>query len=102
MPDNYTQQTDMKNRTIWIGVALVGALVLAFFIGRTITDKKKVSSTREQAEAKIQKQRLTLHQVCRYADSVGIDTSRFATKSTDSETVLTRQINAFVERSPVR
>lgn len=86
----------MKNRTIWIGVAIVGALVLAFFIGRTITDKNKVSSAQEQAVARIQKQRLTLHQVCRYADSVGIDTSRFATKPTDSETILSDKLTRLL------
>ena len=85
----------MKNQ-LWTKVALVAALVPAFFIGCTSSDKNKASSAQEQAEARIQKQRLTLHQVCRYADSVGIDTSRFATKPTDSETLLTDKLTRLL------
>lgn len=86
---------NMNNRTAWIGVATVAGLLLLFFVVRMLLPKATVSPARESAKkaAKVVKQeRLTLHQACRYADSVGIDTGRYATKATDSPTILTNRM----------
>ncbi len=90
---------NMNNRNLWIGAAVVAGLLLVFFVGRTFFNKAKsptASTPREQAEKIIKQERLTLHQVCRYADSVGIDTTRFATKSTDTEAILTDKLSRLL------
>ncbi|MDB5241397.1 MAG: hypothetical protein JWP57_2022 [Spirosoma sp.] len=86
----------MKKKTIWISVAVVASLVLGFLAGCSNTDNKKGPSASELAQARVRQQRLMLHQVCRYADSVGIDTTRFAQKSTDTETVLTDKLTRLL------
>ena len=90
----------MNNRNVLIGLAIGAGLLLVFFIGRTFIGKKStVSPARERAEGTdkvIKQERLTLHQVCRYADSVGIDTSRYATKATDSEAMLTDKLSRLL------
>jgi len=82
----------MNNRKVWISVAIVAGLVLAFFVGRTFIGKTAVPTVREQAEKVIKQERLTLHQACRYPDSVGIDTSRYTPGPADSETALTDKL----------
>ncbi len=82
----------MTTRNVWIGAAVVAGLLLVFFVGRRLMPKTTGLPTREHARKIVKQERLTLHQVCRYADSVGIDTSRYATKSTDSEAILTGKL----------
>lgn len=88
-----------NNRNLLIGVAVLAGLLLVFFIGRTFIGKTTVSPAREQAERTekiIKQERLTVHQICRYADSVGIDTSRYATKATDSEAILSDKLSRLL------
>ena len=87
---------NMNNRNVWIGVAVVAGLVLLFFVGRTFLTKHAGQSVQEQAEKPLAQKRLTLHQVCRYADSVGIDTSRFAAHTTDSEPALADKLSQLL------
>ncbi|QMW06444.1 L,D-transpeptidase family protein [Spirosoma foliorum] len=79
---------NLDKRRIGIGVAVVASLVLLFFVGKwfikqkaTKKEQAKVEQTRQQAEKKAKQALVTLHSVCRYADSVGIDTTRFGTKA---------------------
>ena len=77
-----------NNRNLWIGVAVVAGLLLVFFVARFFIGKATVSPVHEQAqraEKVLKQERLTMHQVCRYADSVGIDTTRYATNPIDSQ-----------------
>ncbi|GAB4053818.1 L,D-transpeptidase family protein [Spirosoma litoris] len=79
---------NLDKRRIGIGVAVVAGLVLLFFVGKwfikqkaTKKEQAKVEQTRQQAEKKAKQALVTLHLVCRYADSVGIDTTRFGAKA---------------------
>jgi L,D-transpeptidase YcbB len=87
---------NMNKRNVWIGVAVVAGLVLIFFVGRIFIGKQAGPSAEEQAKATLDHKRLTLHQVCRYADSVGIDTSRFASHTTDSESALANKLSRLL------
>ncbi|WP_338876411.1 L,D-transpeptidase family protein [Spirosoma sp. SC4-14] len=77
---------DKDKRKIWIGVAIVAALVVLFFVGREVVrwqqTKQAARVSHEQAIQELTTARQTLHRVCRYADSVGIDTSRIAMPTT--------------------
>ena len=87
---------NMNNRNLWIGVAAMAGLVLLFLVGRTFLAKNAGQSAQEQAEKPLAQKRLTLHRVCRYADSVGIDTSRLAAHSTDSESALADKLSQLL------
>ncbi|MVM38024.1 L,D-transpeptidase family protein [Spirosoma sp. HMF3257] len=87
----------MDKRRIGIGVAVVAGLVLLFFVGKWYIKQKSEKKeraqieqvdkqAREQAEKKAKEMLVMLHQVCRYADAVGIDTTRFGAKSTSQPT----------------
>lgn len=88
----------MNNRNVWIGVAVVAGLLLVFFVGRTFFAKDTLPPAREQEQAEegTRQEQLTLHQVCRYADSVGIDTTRFATITTDSKAVISDKLSRLL------
>lgn len=91
-----------NNRNLWIGGAVVAGLLLIFFVGRTFLGQIPVSPAGEPAEQTdktdkvVKPERLTLHQVCRYADSVGIDTSRYATQATDSPATLADKVTRLL------
>ncbi|UHG89474.1 L,D-transpeptidase family protein [Spirosoma oryzicola] len=72
----------MDTRKIWIGVAVLAGLVVLFFVGREVISwqkgKREETNNREQAIRNLSLAKQNLHQICRYADSVGIDTSRYA------------------------
>ncbi len=90
---------NLNNRTVWIGVAVAAGLIFLFFIGRLLLPKTQPPSparTREQTKKVIEQVQLTRHQLCRYADSVGIDTSRYAPKTTDSAFVLTTEFRRLL------
>ena len=83
----------MNNRKIGIGVAIVVGLVVLFFVSKKFIIRKpqalkpdQAQVDRKKAEQLARKTTLTLHQVCRYADSVGIDTSRFGAGSDKTQT----------------
>ncbi|GAB3496246.1 hypothetical protein GCM10027341_14710 [Spirosoma knui] len=69
---------NMDKRKLGIGLAIVAGLVLLYFAGREVISWQNSKQQHEQAERSLIKAKQTLHQVCQYADSVGIDTSRFA------------------------
>ncbi|GAB3881676.1 L,D-transpeptidase family protein [Spirosoma agri] len=76
----------MENRKIWIGVAVLAGLIVLFFVGRELVtwqQKKQVAKQdQQQAAQSLAQAKQSLHQVCQYADSVGIDTSRYAVTGT--------------------
>ena len=81
----------MDKRRIGIGVAVVAGLVLLVFVGKWFIGQRSVKKQQAQiaqAHKQIEKQAkqafLTLHQVCQYADSVGVDTTRFGVTPTKS------------------
>ena len=94
---SFTQRYTMNKRSIGIGIAVIAGLLLVFFIGRTFLTKTPTAPTaEEQAAENLEQKRLVLHQVCRFADSVGIDTTRFATRNTDSPASVTDKISRLL------
>ena len=90
---------NINNRNSGIGAAVVAGLLSVLITACTSRPEQSETTApaaRERAEKIIRKERMTLHQACRYADSVGIDTSRFATRSTDSDTVLTDKLSRLL------
>lgn len=78
----------MDKRRIGIGIVVVAGLVILFFVGKWLFKQKSVKQERgqiEQARKKSEEETkealLALHEICRYADSVGIDTTRFGVNS---------------------
>lgn len=77
---------NIDKRKAGIVAAIVGGL-LVVLIGiwqfrrwqATHRQRAQVEQTRKQAEARARQTALALHRACQYADSVGIDTVRFAT-----------------------
>ncbi|GAB3796958.1 hypothetical protein GCM10028819_15520 [Spirosoma humi] len=72
----------MDNRRIGIGVAVVLGLVVLFFVGKYLfTDKSgkpdQAKIEKEKAEASGRRVAQLVHQACQYADSIGIDTTRY-------------------------
>jgi hypothetical protein len=87
----------MNKRSLGIGIAVIAGLLLVFFVGRTFLPKTITKPTAEEKNKEaLQQQWITLHQVCRYADSVGIDTTRFATKTTDSPTIVSDKLSRLL------
>jgi hypothetical protein len=93
----------MDKRKIWIGVAILAGLVIVFFVGRQVLiwqktkqeekqNREQALRQREQALRQLNQAKHTLHQVCQYADSVGIDTSRFTISGTVSKDDITEKI----------
>lgn len=75
----------MNTRRIGIGVAVIVGLVVLFFVGKylitnkqTTPEQAKIDTGKEQAEARSKQVAQSVHQACLYADSVGIDTTRYA------------------------
>ncbi len=75
----------MNTRRIGIGVAVIVGLVVLFFVGKylitnkqTTPEQAKVDKGKQQAEAHTRHVAQFIHQACLYADSVGIDTTRYA------------------------
>ncbi|GAB4036992.1 L,D-transpeptidase family protein [Spirosoma gilvum] len=73
-----------KQKKIIIGVAIGAGVLILFFVGRWWTHRKadreqaaRIEQKRKQDEKVVKQTALALHQLCQYADSVGIDTSRF-------------------------
>ncbi|GAB3988379.1 hypothetical protein GCM10028807_10910 [Spirosoma daeguense] len=78
----------MKNldkRKIGIAAAIIAGIVILVFLGKWLVKKQeaaketaRLEQKRKQAEKERQQTQLLFHQICLYADSVGIDTSRYA------------------------
>jgi hypothetical protein len=75
----------MDKRKITIIVSVVVGLVVIFFISKWIINRQttkreqaRIEQKRKETQEEIRLAALQLHQVCRYADSVGVDTTRFA------------------------
>lgn len=79
----------MKSSKLWIGIAALVLLAATYGLYRRSAWRPATgsgpitSSTDLGASEPVGTVRLTLPQLCRYADSVGIDTSRFAGKPSD-------------------
>ncbi|QDK79267.1 L,D-transpeptidase family protein [Spirosoma sp. KCTC 42546] len=83
----------MDKRRIGIGIAVVAGLVILFFVGKWFFKQKSVKQKRTQveqarkrSEEETKEALLALHGLCRYADSVGVDTTRFGVKSVNQVT----------------
>ncbi|MBN8825248.1 MULTISPECIES: L,D-transpeptidase family protein [unclassified Spirosoma] len=75
-----------KQKKIIVGIAIGVGLIILFFVGRWWSARKedhqqaaRVEQKRKQDEKVVRQAALTLHQLCLFADSIGIDTSRFGT-----------------------
>ncbi|GAB3700325.1 hypothetical protein GCM10027592_27180 [Spirosoma flavus] len=79
---------NIDKRKIAIGAAIVVGLVVIIFLGKWLIQKREATretarleqvrkEKQKQAEAEARQTRMLFHQVCLYADSVGIDTSRY-------------------------
>lgn len=89
----------MNNPKCGVSAVILSILLSVLIVACTSRPDKPETTApnaRKRSGKVIRQERLTLHQVCRYADSVGIDTSRFTTKSTDSETVLTDKLSRLL------
>ena len=95
----------LDKRKIGIGVAIVLGVVLVFFVGKEVMkwragkqNQAQTEKARKQAEAETRQVVLFLRQTCRYADSVGIDTTRFAAKpNTDKAGAEAQLISLLME-----
>ncbi|AUD03800.1 L,D-transpeptidase family protein [Spirosoma pollinicola] len=74
----------MNTRRIGIGAVVVVGLVALFFVGKylitnkqTTPEQAKTDNKKEKTEERSQQVAQLVHQACLYADSVGIDTTRF-------------------------
>ncbi|GAB3782671.1 hypothetical protein GCM10028818_39020 [Spirosoma horti] len=72
----------MDNRRIRIGIGVVVGLVILFFVGKYLftnkNEKPDQAKVEEQKSEESGRQVAQLvHQACQYADSVGIDTTRY-------------------------
>ncbi|MBD2701938.1 L,D-transpeptidase family protein [Spirosoma sp. BT702] len=83
---------NIDKRKIVIGAAIVVGLFVLIFLGKWLIRKREATKEaarleqvrkekQKQAEAEARQTRLLFHQVCQYADSVGIDTSRYVNAS---------------------
>ncbi len=89
----------MDKRKVGIGAGIIAGLLVLFFVVKWFIPKP-VSKT-EQAqvdtkkvdEKKVKEIALSLHQACRYADSVGIDTTRFSSISTTDEGAISTKLS---------
>ncbi len=73
---------NMNKNRIGLLIGVIAGIIIVFFVGRYLftqraADREKQAQV-EQENEKLAAATQSLHQVCRYADSVGIDTSRFA------------------------
>ncbi len=82
----------MNSRRIGIGIAVIVGLVILFFVGRKLITNKtgkpnqaQNETGEKQAQAPARQVAQLLHQACQYAESVGIDTTRYNSKSNVSE-----------------
>jgi hypothetical protein len=74
-------------KKIGIGVAIVAGIVLLFFVGKWFITRQAgeptaIAGNDEEKEKKVEQAQGIIHVLCRYADSVGIDTSRYSVKPT--------------------
>ncbi len=91
----------MKAQKIWISLAVIALLAIGYKVYQYVASQPSVASGAGAPDAgerrqTIAEERLSLHQVCRYADSVGIDTSRYATNPADSETELNGKLTRLL------
>ncbi len=91
----------MRSGKFWIAVALIALLATGYMVyqqfeSRPMTASDSGSPEPLQRKISVEEERLTLHQLCRYADSVGIDTGRFASRASDPQPELDRKLTALL------
>ena len=92
----------MDKRKIGIGAGIVIGLLVLFFVVKWFMPKQESKTeearvdTKEVDEKKAKEIALTLHQACRYADSVGIDTTRFSGASITDGVVVNTRLNQLL------
>ena len=91
----------MDKRRVGIGIAVILGLLVMFFLSKWLITGQLIKPNQAQVKAQQEKKKaeviaLNLHRVCQYADSVGIDTSRYGVSS-DKNQIDTRLANALLE-----
>ncbi len=92
----------MNKNKIGIVFGVIAGVVGLFFLAKWLLPNKVQKpdqarvDTKKQDEKKAQETALTLHQACRYADSVGIDTSRFVMGSTTDEPKISAKLSQLL------
>lgn len=73
-----------NKKKIGIGLAIAAGVLMLFFMGKWFIAPKpgEPTTTAGNDEKKIERSQESLHALCRYADSVGIDTTRYSVKPT--------------------
>lgn len=71
-------------KKIGIGVAIIASIVILFFVGKWFIARPsgEQTTTAKNDETKVELAQASVHALCRYADSVGIDTARYSVKPT--------------------
>ncbi len=87
----------MNNRTLSIGAAVVVVVLGLIFVGRMYLNRRAVETTEAQDRQKQSQALLALHRLCTQADSLGIDTTRFAAGSEAVPQLLDKQKRLAME-----
>ena len=71
-------------KKIGIGLAIAAGVLMLFFVGKWFISPKPTETTETAGndETKIKQAQAGVHALCLYADSVGIDTTRYSVKPT--------------------
>ncbi len=83
----------MNNETkkkIGIGAAILAGIVILFFVGKWFIARPSGEpvTTAEKEEEKVEQAQVSIHALCRYADSLGIDTTRYSVESGSAATAI--------------
>jgi murein L,D-transpeptidase YcbB/YkuD len=87
-----------ERKNVWYVLGAVVGLVVLFFVGRQVSNWWDAKQESREQKAAYQQTLATLRQACHYADSVGIDTSRYAAVTGEEAKQLTdRLANLMLE-----
>jgi murein L,D-transpeptidase YcbB/YkuD len=87
-----------ERKNVWYVLGAVVGLVVLFFVGRQVSNWWDAKQESREQKVAYQQTLATLRQACHYADSVGIDTSRYAAVTGEEAKQLTdRLANLMLE-----
>jgi murein L,D-transpeptidase YcbB/YkuD len=81
-----------EKKYAWYALGAVAGLVVLFFVGRQASNWWDSKQEKTQRKEVYQQTLATLRQACRYADSVGIDTSRYTAINGEEASQLTNRL----------